>query len=134
MSKERTGKSLVIEDDPSAARFAQYTLEQEGYEVAVASEGHPGIDIALADSEIDLILLDIMLPDVGGHLICSYLRQDPATMSIPIVMLTATTGERDKYVAMNLASADGYLTKPVDPAKLAQTVKSQLCHKSRISQ
>lgn len=126
MPDERRKKILVVEDDPDAARLAQYALQAEGYEVVVASDGQAGIDIATAQEDIDLIVLDIMLPGMNGYEVCSRLRLEPEMMKLPILMLTAKTGEQDRFSGLVLAEANAYMTKPADPDEFVNTVKTLL--------
>lgn len=126
MTDERRRKILVVEDDPDAAKLAQYALEVEGYEVVVASDGDAGIEIATTQEDVDLVVLDIMLPGMSGYEVCSQLRLDPQTMKLPVLMLTAKTGEQDKFSGLVLAEANAYLTKPADPAEFVEAVKSLL--------
>ena len=87
MSEQQYGRILVVEDDPDAADLAQYTLQQEGYDVVVARDGTTGLDIALSDQRVDLIVLDVMLPDIDGFAICTQLKSNPKTKQMPVLML-----------------------------------------------
>lgn len=121
------GKILLVEDDPSAARLAQYTLQQEGYEVVVATEGRPGLEIALNDEEgFDLVVLDLMLPDMDGTEVSAALRGNPDTADIPIMMFTARASEEDRFAGLTFAGADAYLAKPADPGELVEMARQLL--------
>ena len=119
-------KILVVEDDPDAAALAKYTLELEGYEVVLASDGEAGLDMATTDEEIDLIVLDIMLPGMDGYHVCQQLRLRPETEKLPVLMLTAKAAKLDRLTGLAIAEANFYLTKPADPAKFVESVKALL--------
>ncbi len=117
-------KVLVIEDDPSALRFIEYTLGQEGYQVLTATDGTKGIRKAQSE-EPDLIILDVMLPGLDGFEICCRLRKDPKTARLPILMLSAKAQEIDKITGLKVG-ADDYLAKPADPSEVVNRIKKLL--------
>jgi len=113
---------LVIEDDPSILLGLKKNLEFEGYTVLVAQDGEQGLEMAF-DSKPDLILLDIMLPQVNGFEICRSVRKhEPA---VPILMLSAKDQEIDKIMGLDLG-ADDYITKPFSVKELLARVKAAL--------
>lgn len=115
---------LVIEDDPNALRLVEYTLGQEGYQVITAADGLEGLKKA-REEHPDLIILDIMLPGLDGYEVCQRLRQEPKTIKLPILMLSAKAREIDKATGLKVG-ADDYLTKPADPAMIVAKVKTLL--------
>ena len=117
-------KILIIEDDRSTARLAEYTLQQAGYEVTVATDGFEGLRIALGEHPV-LIILDIMLPGLDGYEVCHRLRQRPETASLPILMISAKARQDDKDMGIKMG-ADDYLTKPVDPSEILSRVETLL--------
>jgi len=117
-------KILVIEDDPNALRFIEYTLEQEGYQVSSAKDGLEGIK-KVQDKHPDLIILDIMLPGLDGYDVCQRLRQKPETSLLPILMLSAKARQDDRDIGLKMG-ADEYLTKPADPSTIVEKVKTLL--------
>ena len=121
-------KILVIEDDPSALRFIEYTLQQEGYPVLTASNGLEGLRKAKTE-EPDLIVLDIMLPGMDGFEICHRLRLEPQTAQLPVLMLSAKAQEVDKATGLKVG-ADDYVTKPADPSEIISRVERLLARKS----
>jgi len=123
-------KILVIEDDPNALRFIEYTLEQEGYQVLSAKDGLEGIKKA-RDEHPSLIVLDIMLPGLDGYALCQRLRQKPETSLLPILMLSAKARQEDKDIGLRMG-ADDYLTKPADPSVIIAKVKALLAGTSQI--
>jgi len=123
-------KILVIEDDPSALRFIEYTLKLEGYQVLSAKDGLEGIKKA-RDEHPSLIVLDIMLPGLDGYALCQQLRQKPETSLLPILMLSAKARQEDKDIGLRMG-ADDYLTKPADPVVIIAKVKALLAGTSQI--
>ena len=115
---------LVVEDEKNIAELVKYNLEQEGYRVLTASRGDSGLDQARKQKP-DLILLDLMLPEIDGIEICKILRQNEKTVSVPIIMLTAKGQEADKVLGLELG-ADDYVTKPFSPRELVARVKAVL--------
>jgi pilus assembly protein CpaE len=99
-------------------------LQRQGYEVVAANAGNQALARANADHP-DLIILDVMMPDLDGYEVCKRLRNDPSTQTIPIIMFTAKTLVDDKVAGFE-AGADDYLTKPTHPAELASRVKAIL--------
>ncbi len=115
-------KILVIEDEESILMALEDNLRLEGYEVLSARDGREGLSMAKAQ-EYDLIILDIMLPQMDGFEVCKELRQ--AGIMIPILMLTAKSQEIDKVLGLELG-ADDYVTKPYSPRELLARVKALL--------
>ena len=103
-------KILVIEDDPHSANIVQRVLNRRGHEVVHAKEGLAGLKMA-GDEGIDLVLLDLGLPDIGGHTIAALINRLPG--DIPIVAVTGSTDSVTQRRAMNYG-CDGYITKPID--------------------
>ena len=120
-------KILIIEDDPVALRFAQYTLEQEGYQVLSAPNGLEGLKKAQEEAP-GLIILDVMLPGMDGFQVCRRLRATDSTADIPILMVSAKARESDRGTGPKLG-ADEYLTKPVSPSELVASVERLLAMK-----
>ena len=118
-------KILVVDDDPNVQRLLQYTLKQEGYEVAIASDGAEGF--RLWGTELpDLILLDVMLPKLDGYQVAQKIRAEEGDGShVPIIMLTAEREVEQKVRGLR-AGADDYLIKPFHPAELLARIKSLL--------
>ena len=120
-------KILVIEDDPGTLRLMVYTLQHEGYRVITAANGLEGLRKALKEN-LDLVVLDVMLPGVDGFEICHRLRAEPQTAQLPILMLSAKAQEVDKATGLK-EGADYYLTKPVVPSEVISRVGILLAHK-----
>ena len=118
------GIILVIEDEKNIAEVVKYSLEQDGFQVRTAHRGDTGLDEAMK-SRPDLIVLDLMLPEIDGLEICKTLKQNPKNAHIPIIMLTAKSEETDQVLGLELG-ADDYVTKPFSPRQLVARVKAVL--------
>jgi|SRR3989338_292889 len=117
-------KILVIEDDRDIAELVAYNLSQEKYSVEVSRNGAEGLAKARRLLP-DLIVLDLMLPDMNGLDICRNLKADAKTKGIPVLMLTAKGEEMDRVVGFEVG-ADDYLTKPFSPRELVLRVRAIL--------
>jgi DNA-binding response OmpR family regulator len=116
---------LVVEDEQDIAGLVRHTLERSGdMQVDVAASGDQALKAA-AEQPPDLILLDLNLPVLGGLEVCRLLRSRPATARVPIIMLTARTGETDRVTGLD-AGADDYITKPFSLRELAARVRAVL--------
>ncbi|MGB7293976.1 MAG: response regulator [Candidatus Aminicenantales bacterium] len=115
---------LVVDDEVDFIKMLQARLRIEGYEVLTAEDGIQGIQIARKEKP-DLIILDIMMPGLDGHSVCDMLKKSTLTWSIPVIYLTAKTGQTDEITAME-KGAKYYLTKPYNPAVLMEMIKSAL--------
>jgi pilus assembly protein CpaE len=117
-------KILIIDDDVDTLRLVGLMLQRQGYEITAASNGSQGLAKALEERP-DLILLDVMMPDMDGYEVTRRLRKNPATVAIPILMFTAKTQLDDKVTGFEVG-ADDYLTKPTHPTELQSHVKALL--------
>jgi two-component system phosphate regulon response regulator PhoB len=115
---------LLVDDEPDLLELVRVNLHQEGYEVETAEAGHEALAM-LRRSPPDLVILDLMLPDISGTEICRQVRQDARLASLPIIMLTAKADELDRVVGLELG-ADDYVTKPFSPRELALRVRAVL--------
>jgi two-component system cell cycle response regulator len=117
-------KILVIDDLPENVFMLQDRLEHEGYEVLTAYDGFSGMEKAKTDLP-DLILLDIMMPDITGLEVCKILVNDPLTKDIPIILVTAKSGAEDTKEGLEAGAFD-YIKKPFNRIELLARVKSAL--------
>jgi DNA-binding response OmpR family regulator len=117
-------KILVVDDEPDLLELIDTNLTAAGFSVLIAASGKEALRTARAQQP-QLILLDVMLPELDGLEVCKLLRQDPGTRSIPIVMLTARAGEIDRVLGLELG-ADDYVTKPFSMRELVLRVKKLL--------
>jgi len=117
-------KILIADDEPDAVEMVGVNLEAAGYQVFSAADGRGALHQARSAMP-DLILLDIMLPEMDGLEVCKALRRDTATSTVPIIMLTARATEIDRVLGLELG-ADDYITKPFSPRELVLRVKNVL--------
>jgi two-component system phosphate regulon response regulator PhoB len=117
-------KILVVDDEPDAVELIEFNLKQAGYDVVSAADGAEALKKARA-AQPALVILDIMLPEIDGFEVCKLLRRDPATATIPILMLTAKAAEIDRVLGLELGG-DDYVTKPFSPRELILRVKKIL--------
>ncbi len=118
---------LIIEDEKDIVDLIEYHLKQSGFSVISALDGPTGLERA-KKKRPNLIILDLMLPGLGGKDICRALKSNPPTQSIPILMLTAKAEETDRLIGFELG-ADDYVTKPFSPKELVLRVKAILRRK-----
>jgi two-component system phosphate regulon response regulator PhoB len=111
---------LVVDDEPDLLELVRVNLTQAGYEVETAETGQEGLDQARR-SRPDLLVLDLMLPDLSGTEVCRQIRSDRELHDVPVLMLTAKSEEVDRVVGLELG-ADDYVTKPFSPRELALRV------------
>ncbi len=114
-------KILIVEDEKKIARFVELELRHEGYEVLVAEDGRTGLDMALSP-DVDLVILDLMLPEMSGIEVCRRLRRDS---DVPIIMLTAKDDVSDKVMGLDMG-ADDYMTKPFAIEELLARIRVAL--------
>jgi pilus assembly protein CpaE len=115
---------LVIDDDVNLLKMLGLMLQRTGHEAIVASDGATGIEMAVQEPP-DLAIVDVMMPEVSGHEVCRQLRARPATVDMPILVLTARSQPADREVALQSGATD-YLAKPVSPKDLAAKVDEML--------
>ena len=115
---------LVVEDDPDIAELIAHYLEKAGYTVESLATG-AAVMPKVRRQPPDLVVLDLMLPELDGLMICQAMRSDPQTAAIPIIMVTARGDEADRITGLELG-ADDYVTKPFSPKELAARVTALL--------
>jgi len=115
---------LVVDDEPDLLELVRVNLRQASYEVETAETGREALE-CLRRRPPDLLVLDLMLPDLSGTDVCRQVRQDPKLAALPIIMLTAKADEVDRVVGLELG-ADDYVTKPFSPRELVLRVRAVL--------
>ncbi|HAA3485471.1 TPA_asm: DNA-binding response regulator, partial [Listeria monocytogenes] len=115
-------KILVVDDEASIVTLLQFNIEKAGFDVVTAEDGRTGYELALSEKP-DLIVLDLMLPEMDGIEVTKKLRQDK--VNVPILMLTAKDEELDKIIGLELG-ADDYMTKPFSPREVVARIKAIL--------
>ena len=115
-------KILIVDDEKEIRDLVEIYLKTEGYETVKAGDGEEALEVLQKEKDIDLIILDIMMPKMDGIDTCLKIREE---REIPIIMLSAKSQDEDKILGLN-TGADDYLTKPFNPLELVARVKSQL--------
>lgn len=131
MVSQRPRKILIVEDEQDIAQLVKHYLEKEGFHPSIAKTGLEAINLATSEHP-DLVILDLMLPQLDGLEVCKALRHKPETALLPIIMLTAKKEESDTVVGLELG-ADDYITKPFSPKTLMARVKSLFRRLERIN-
>jgi len=117
-------KILIVEDEAHIRQLMRFNLEKEGFLVLEAMDGFQGLKTA-QNEKIDLVLLDLMLPNMDGQEVCRILKGHAMTAALPIIMVTAKSEEIDKVIGLELG-ADDYISKPFSPRELVARVKAVL--------
>jgi len=117
-------KILIVEDDPDARKVLSLILKLDGFDVAVAPNGDDALQLLL-ESRPDLVLLDVMMPEVDGYEVCSRIRANPATAGIPIVMLSGRV-DPDSVARGRAAGANEFLAKPIKPSNLTKQLHTTI--------
>ena len=115
---------LIVDDDLAVLRMMEYIFDRADYEVHLAASGPEALS-KVNETRPDLIILDVMMPDVNGLEVCQRLRAEPASAHLPIIMLSAKDQLEDKVNGFE-AGADDYVAKPVDPQELLARAKALL--------
>lgn len=123
MGDDREGKYriLLIEDDPAISNVVELNLKLDNYEVFLAADGEEGLKM-VAETDPDLIILDVMMPKVDGWQVLMQLKSEDRTRDIPVIMLTAIDDEQSKVIGLR-GGADDYVPKPFSPLELAARVR-----------
>jgi len=116
------GRILVVEDERDVAELLRYNLARDGYDVVVAATGSDAVKQA-HEVHPDVVLLDIMVPQLNGWEICRRLKQDAETRAIPVIMVTGRVEEGDKVLGFEVG-ADDYVTKPFSPRELLARIRA----------
>ncbi|MDD5089985.1 MAG: response regulator [Candidatus Wallbacteria bacterium] len=124
MTKHRI---LVIDDEPDILKLIRVNLEMEGMKVLTAQSGLDGLEI-IKSEKIDLVILDVMMPDINGYQICQLLKEDEKYCDIPVVILTAKVRKSDQFWSKKIGACL-YLAKPFEPMHLVEKVREILSGK-----
>lgn len=125
-------KLLLIDDDPNLILLVKDYLEFRGYEVVTAENGREALEVLEQDVP-DMIICDVMMPEMDGYQLVSNIRQDPKTSWIPVLFLSAKGQSQDRVKGLNIG-ADVYMVKPFEPEELVAQVESSLKQASRLIQ
>lgn len=116
-------KILLVDDEKDIVEFLKYNLEQENFEVLVGYNGQDALD--KISGKPDLVILDIMMPDMDGFEVCRRIRATKGFENVPVIFLTAKSGETDEIKGLEIGASD-YIQKPISPKKLVARVNSNL--------
>jgi DNA-binding response OmpR family regulator len=126
MSKQK--KILLVDDHQTVFRLMQAIVRIKGYELIYAESGQQGIVMARQEQP-DMILLDVMMPDIDGFKVCQYLKENEDTKDIPVMFLTARGAEDDLETGRK-AGADGFMTKPFQTVEVLKQIEKLLAEKA----
>lgn len=115
---------LVVEDEPDTAELLEFHLENAGYKVTITEDGYQALK-KIHKLRPDLLILDLMIPEIDGFEVCRLIRKDPANESLPVMMCTAKSNETSKIQGLDFG-ADDYVTKPFSPREVVLRVKNLL--------
>ena len=123
-SKDATEAILLVDDNPTNLQLLFETLDGRGFKLLVAKDGNSALAIA-RKVRPNLILLDIMMPEIDGYEVCRQLKADPALAEIPVIFLSALTDTKDKVQGLDMGAVD-YITKPFQPDEVIARVNTHL--------
>jgi DNA-binding response OmpR family regulator len=124
---------IYIEDEPEMVDLVRLILGRKGIEVTGVREGREGI-IAVQNEQPDLVLLDLMMPDMDGWEVYQQLRAGETTREIPVIVLTAKAQSIDKVLGLHIAKVDDYVSKPFSPKDLIESIERVLAKREEFSQ
>jgi DNA-binding response OmpR family regulator len=125
----RTVKIVCIEDDPKTIDLVKLILKKEGFEVTGVDNGRDGLSV-IEEIRPDLVLLDLMMPDMDGWEVYQSMRANDSMRQVPVIVLTAKAQSIDKVLGLHIAKVDDYITKPFSPGELIQSVRKVLAEAS----
>jgi DNA-binding response OmpR family regulator len=123
--QDRKKKVVCVEDDAEMIDLVKLILSRQGFEVTGATGGRVGLE-AIAREQPDLVLLDLMMPDVDGWEVYQQMKADDRMRDIPVIVVTAKAQSIDKVLGLHIAKVDDYITKPFGPRELLSSVEKVL--------
>ena len=126
MSNNETKSILCIEDEPEMIDLIRLILGRRGFEVIGAAGGKDGLDKLQSGPQPDLVLLDLMMPDLDGWEVYQQMKADEKTKDIPVIVVTAKAQSIDKVLGLHIAKVDDYIAKPFSPQELLSSVEKVL--------
>ncbi len=128
--RDRNQKIVYIEDEPDMIELVRLILGRQGWEVIGANGGKEGLETVQREAP-NLVLLDLMMPDMDGWEVYQHMKANQATRTIPVIVITAKAQNMDRVVGLHFAKVDEYLTKPFSPKELIDCVQAVI---SRVEQ
>lgn len=126
-------KIMIVDDEPDVVDLVKLVLKSEGYDVVTAYSGKEALD-KIGGEMPDLVLLDIMMPQMDGWEVYNHIKSSSKTKDIPVAMLTAKSQSIDKMIGLHVVQVDDYITKPFGRAELLARVKKILSDKGKLQQ
>ena len=124
LARQRLGRVLLVEDEQDVAELIRYNLTKEGYDVILSGNGNEALRLA-REHRPDVMLLDIMVPQLNGWEVCRRIKKDPELAAIPVIMVSGRVEEGDKVLGFEVG-ADDYVTKPFSPRELIARIRAVL--------
>ena len=128
MADEKARRIVCIEDEPEMIDLIQLILGRKGFEVIGADGGKSGLE-TVREEKPDLVLLDLMMPDMDGWEVYQKIKADEATRDIPVIVVTAKAQSIDKVLGLHIAKVDDYISKPFSPRELLDSIQQVLLKK-----
>ena len=125
MAEEQARCVVCVEDEPEMIDLIRLILSRKGFEVIGADGGKKGLE-AIREQKPDLVLLDLMMPDMDGWEVYQQMKADKATREIPVIVVTAKAQSIDKVLGLHIAKVDDYISKPFSPQELLDSVEQVL--------
>jgi two-component system response regulator VicR len=122
---ENKKKVVCVEDEPEIIDLIRLILGRKGFDLSGATGGQEGLDL-IRKVKPDLVLLDLMMPDMDGWEVYQQMKADPDLKNIPVIVVTAKAQSIDKILGLHIAKVDDYVTKPFGPQELLQSVERVL--------
>jgi len=132
MTENTKKQILCIEDDEEMIDLIRLILTRKGFEVRGASSGAAGLE-KIRNEKPDLVLLDLMMPEMDGWEVYQQIKSDEATQNIPVIVVTAKAQSIDRVLGLHIAKVDDYISKPFSPQELLDSIESVLNRKAKIS-
>jgi two-component system response regulator VicR len=127
---ENKKKVVCVEDEPEIIDLIRLILGRKGFDLTGATGGLEGLD-TIRRVKPDLVLLDLMMPDMDGWEVYQQMKADPELKNIPVIVVTAKAQSIDKILGLHIAKVDDYVTKPFGPQELLQSVERVLAAKAQ---
>jgi two-component system response regulator VicR len=126
-SEHQPRRVVVIEDDPEMIELVKLILAKDGFDVAGANNGRDGLGI-IEESQPDVVLLDLMMPDMDGWEVYQSMKAQDSMKNIPVIIITAKAQSIDRVLGLHIAKVDDYITKPFSPSELLTSVRKVIAN------
>ncbi len=130
--EEKIRRVVCVEDEPEMIDLYRLILNRRGFEVIGADGGREGLEF-VREHQPDLVLLDLMMPDMDGWEVYKQLKADSSTAEIPVIVVTAKAQSIDKVLGLHIAQVDDYISKPFSPQELLDSVEKVLLRRHQLA-